>query len=590
MSRYPVKLILHLSVIIAFNIFIILLFTFLFFIFSHFLIPYYLHTYVNDIIRNGTHNIDYLSKVEKFSISTFAALLALFYLSMYAFHYVLTKKKVQILLNEFEQQQSLNPSTYASRKKSFHKLFISHNSQSYILVKGGYRYLLTALYSTHQNKQSNSKSLLDFRHPGKLKRSNLDSGNKGDSNNPLFIDPLTGIGNRVKLLHDIESAENAGVAFYNMSNFSEVNRFYSHSEGDRILKSIARELLRESALIYKTHKITCSTYRVYADTFAIMIDDQPVHMFSNFAISIFSILSTVSLSIHNDISDIKFRMGAALRGKESYVYADISLDIAKRSRSGYYIYSEQNSTNIVTPDANIRMLNIIKTAIQADLIFPVFQPIVDISSGIPTKYECLIRMKDESGNLLSPGDFINISKKTGWYQQLTIRLINKAFSYFQSIDYDFSINLTIEDLTNNKTMKHLLTLANSTGISQRLIIEIVESEEFNAYDGSLSIIEELHKNKIRIAIDDFGSGYSNFDYLIKMNPSYIKIDSTITTKLLSDDRATKLVRSIVSFAKESGIKTIAEHIDSPLLLEKVRELEIDFGQGWYLGKPAATIA
>ncbi|MCD8568790.1 MAG: EAL domain-containing protein [Geovibrio sp.] len=236
------------------------------------------------------------------------------------------------------------------------------------------------------------------------------------------------------------------------------------------------------------------------------------------------------------------------------------------------------------------MLKSIYAAIKNDKVFPVFQPIYNIATGRIEKYECLMRAEDETGQILTPGDFMDISKKTRIYPRLTLIIIEKSVQKFKNLPYEFSINLTIEDLMNDETMEYLITYAKSHDVLSRLVIEIVETEELQGFEEVLTLLREFKNHGVKIAIDDFGSGYSNFEYLIKLNADYVKIDAGIMKHVLEDERATEIVRSIVTFARQTGVRTIAEFISSEELLKAADSLGVDYAQGYFIGKPERELA
>jgi EAL domain-containing protein (putative c-di-GMP-specific phosphodiesterase class I) len=119
--------------------------------------------------------------------------------------------------------------------------------------------------------------------------------------------------------------------------------------------------------------------------------------------------------------------------------------------------------------------------------------------------------------------------------------------------------------------------------------EILESEAIQDFKRVERFIAEVRRYGAKIAIDDFGSGYSNFSYLTKMNPDYIKIDGEIIKDIDVDRAAFLVVETIVAFAKKLKIETIAEYVHSSMVMDKIKELEIDYSQGFYIDKPSSEI-
>lgn len=117
-----------------------------------------------------------------------------------------------------------------------------------------------------------------------------------------------------------------------------------------------------------------------------------------------------------------------------------------------------------------------------------------------------------------------------------------------------------------------------------MVLEIVESEEIEDSDHIATTIQKFKEVGSKVAIDDFGSGYSNYEYLISLQADYVKIDGSIIKYVLEDEPTAEVIKSIVQFAKQSHMKTIAEFVSSKEIDENIRQLGVDYVQGWYYGK------
>lgn len=196
---------------------------------------------------------------------------------------------------------------------------------------------------------------------------------------------------------------------------------------------------------------------------------------------------------------------------------------------------------------------------------------------------------NDSGKIVSPFFFLDIAKKSGQYLQLTKRMIDSSFEYFKDKDFEFSINFTFEDISNEEVSNYVIEKIKELNIGNRVVFEIVESEEiddFNLINGFFCTIRELG---CKIAIDDFGSGYSNFEYLIKLDADYIKIDGSLIKDVLVSKGNENIITMIINFAKDQGFKTIAEFVSSKEILEKVKYLGVDYVQGYYIHEPSDKI-
>ena len=164
-------------------------------------------------------------------------------------------------------------------------------------------------------------------------------------------------------------------------------------------------------------------------------------------------------------------------------------------------------------------------------------------------------------------------------------MIKKSFEYFSDHTCEFSINLTMEDILNEEINSFLFSLLEKHHIGSRVVFEIVESESIQNYETVSEFIKKLKSYGSKIAIDDFGSGYSNFEYILKLNVDYLKIDGSLIKNIVSDTNAKIVVSTIVEFAKKLGIKTIAEFVENEAIFQVMQELEIDYSQGYYFQAP-----
>jgi len=405
-----------------------------------------------------------------------------------------------------------------------------------------------------------------------------------DLDNLFNTDPLTGLGNRIRLLKDLERAQLPTVVLIDIENFSLVNQTFGPKIGDEILQKTAAAIFNFSTLY------EISSYRVYADTFAVLCSDSRKHGEISVCIGILAkSLNDIRFDIGENEIALVTHIGAASYGSDSFICADIALKRAKKLNRQIHIFSSEEKELPEDVLENISILSDINYAVRNDKIYSYYQPIKSLASDEIEKYECLMRMEDKNGIILYPDSFIEISKKTNLYQKLTFLMIEKSIAAFHETGFDFAINLTIEDILNSDTVSYLIDESRSKDVTNRMIVEIVETEELKDLDRVISVLNQIKSEGIRIAVDDFGSGYSNFDYLIKINPTYVKIDQTIIQRVMTDERAKELLKSIVLFAKNSGIQTVAEFIDSIELEDEMRRVGIDYVQGWLIGKAERII-
>lgn len=403
--------------------------------------------------------------------------------------------------------------------------------------------------------------------------------NRSKLENFFNTDALTGLGSRVKLMQDLENQLNGTLCLADIDSFREINDMYGDKIGDQILKLFANQFYRVEGLK------DCTFYRINADTFAILSTSLDVEILIP-AVKEVSILlvESVKKNIDNNIF-LNVTNGFSSGNSNLYALADIALQTAKNRGISFYEYNSDDMDIEAGLRENINTIKMLNEALSDDRVVPAFQPLYNVEHKTITKYECLVRVIDDAGNVISPFVFLDIAKKTRLYTKLTLKMIEKSVNMFKNNKYSFSINLTLEDLLNDETMEFLYTYAYNAGVMNRLTIEIVETEELKNFDLANEVFSKFKEAGATISIDDFGSGYSNFEYLISLKADFVKIDSSIIKKILDDDRARQIVKSIVDFASRSGMKTVAEFISSKEIADMAIEIGVDYLQGYYIGKP-----
>ena len=164
-------------------------------------------------------------------------------------------------------------------------------------------------------------------------------------------------------------------------------------------------------------------------------------------------------------------------------------------------------------------------------------------------------------------------------------MVEKAFNKFSTLNYKFSINLSLQDLTNAKFKQFLLDKIDEYKIQNKLIVELLEDESLLTEE-VLDFLHHLKKLGISIAIDDFGSGYSNFAYLIKDLPvSILKIDGSLVKNIAKSKKDYKLLKSLTYTAKEFDFEIVAEFVENQEIYELLKKMKVDYSQGYYFSAP-----
>jgi len=238
---------------------------------------------------------------------------------------------------------------------------------------------------------------------------------------------------------------------------------------------------------------------------------------------------------------------------------------------------------------NIKWTKMLRSALEDGRIQPYFQPIMDISTGRVEKFEALVRLIDETGAPVAPYAFLSVAKKSKLYPQLTRTMVERTFRAFELTSFEFAINLSVEDIEDEVTRAFIYEKLKNYPKQKRVIFEITESEGIENFAEVSDFIKIVKSIGAKIAIDDFGSGYSNFAYLMKMEVDYIKIDASIIKNIAIDKNSYIITKTIVDFCKQIGIQTVAEFVCEQEILDTITKLGVDYAQGYLIGEPKKDI-
>lgn len=402
----------------------------------------------------------------------------------------------------------------------------------------------------------------------------------------LYNDSLTRLPNRKALLEDLVHNYYHGIMLLNIDNFKEINDLYGHEIGDKILVAITN-VLQESII-----DRPLSIYKMHADEYAVALTEPlSEHKFIHLCHHVLHTLNEKYYTIDGISIFLTFGMGAdiCLEGECDLMgRADMALKTAKKRRISFIKYHDELHIKEEFSN-NILWSKKLKDAIDDKRFALYYQGIHDTLTQSVMEYEALIRIIDKDGSVISPALFLEISQKTRLYPHITHFVIEEIFKQLQKTSYSYSINLTLDDILNQEIVRLIYTFLERHDVNNRLIFEIVESEGIENFEEVSAFIAHVKQYGCKIAIDDFGSGYSNFAYLMRLNVDYIKIDGSLIKNLDMDLSAQDIVRSIVEFANRLNIQTIAEFVSSASIYEECKELGIDYIQGYYLSEPKDSV-
>ncbi|BBG66331.1 diguanylate cyclase/phosphodiesterase (GGDEF & EAL domains) with PAS/PAC sensor [Hydrogenimonas sp.] len=394
----------------------------------------------------------------------------------------------------------------------------------------------------------------------------------------LMKNPLTKLHNRLSFVKRLEKNSRASVAIFNIDRFQSYNDLFGAKVGDRIIQEYAAYLRQTIPYLYEI-------YHLQGDEFAIIEPDKKA---SSTFLAMVKRVAELAREFHytdeNGSFILQASIGVCIDEEQPLTKADMALKKAKNSSESLVVYSE----NIIKKQRyleNITMTKVLSKAIKDDRIVPYYQPIFDARTGKVFKYEVLARLVDENGLVIPPAHFITLAKQIKLYSELTKIIFDKAMESIEEHGLHLSINLSADDIHHRPTRDYIMDRIAMSAFSNHVTFELLESEETTNYDDLSAFIQRVKQYGVKIAIDDFGSGYSNFAKILKLKVDYIKIDGSFIKKIDTDADSKEFAEIIHKLANSYNMKTVAEFVADESIYNTVREIGIDFVQGYHFGKP-----
>ena len=400
-----------------------------------------------------------------------------------------------------------------------------------------------------------------------------------------YFDKLTGIANRLSLLQRIDERIGETVFLINIDDFTIINDFYGHAIGDIVLVKMSRYLQEF------TQNERMELFKLPSDEFAIISNvEQTYQDIETIIKKLILFIEKKEFLVNDQAIHVSVTISAAYINEKNtgLANADMVLKAAKKMHKPYLIFNKSLELS-KKYESNLKMANEIKRAIESDDIFPYYQPIFNIQTGKIEKYEALVRLRKSDGKILSPYFFLEISEKIKLYPKITEIMVEKTFALFAENGLKFSINLSFSDIFSEKMREFLFEKIREYDIAKQLTIEILETQEYSNEDIVNEFTKEVYASGASIAIDDFGSGFANFQYMTNISSDYMKIDGSLIKNIHQDPNSRLIVETIVIFAKKLGKKVVAEFVHSQEVFDIIKEIGIEYAQGYYLGEPQESI-
>jgi diguanylate cyclase (GGDEF)-like protein len=417
------------------------------------------------------------------------------------------------------------------------------------------------------------------------------------------LDVLTGLPNRRWFIEDFEKwvqqgRDSAACALFvvDLDQFKPINDVYGHRLGDEVLKAVARRLTRlaEGGVVA----------RLGGDEFGVIIcyprnSDAPerlarriVHEIAKpIPLAALSLQVGASVGIAISVPGVTGNLAMAQRDgtpvETALRQADMAMYWAKADgRSRYRFFDRTMDEKL---QERVELEGEIAGAIAAGEIIPYYQPVVDLQTSRTVGFEVLARWEHPTRGVLSPNAFVPIAEDTGNIGEMTHHLLERAMSDAKQWPPHIfiSINVSPRPISDAGLAAKILGLLAKANFSpHRLMVEITENAVVQRLDNAKVVVRSLRNVGVRVALDDFGAGYSGLYHLRELELDAIKIDRSFVTKMLDKADESKIVKAIVSLSRSLGLQTTAEGIETAEVLERLAQLGCDTGQGDLFGRPA----
>jgi diguanylate cyclase (GGDEF)-like protein len=398
----------------------------------------------------------------------------------------------------------------------------------------------------------------------------------------LYVDKLTNLPNRNKLKKDLEANSIDLMALLDIDEFSTINDLFGEKNGDIILSELANLLKKHFDLDHYT------IYRIEGDKFAIVVKDnnKDVNEFYNLCKIFAEKIERNSLFIEDNEIDINITMGIAQGdGQRAFKFSQRVINYARTKLQKIMIYNESFRIQ-QSFEENIKWVKQLKIGFRENLFQAYFQSIVDTKTKETYKYEALIRYVTKEGKEIPPFSFLNVARKTKFYPNIIKIILQDSFKLIKNKNKRVSVNISFDDIANEETTQFIYeALEKNKEYTHLLEFEILESEEISDFNEVSKFITEIKKFDCIVGVDDFGAGYSNFNLLTLLDIDFVKIDGSLIESINNSKDLEIIVSTIANFSKEFGVKTVAEYVSNEDIYNKIKELNIDYCQGYYFSRP-----
>lgn len=398
--------------------------------------------------------------------------------------------------------------------------------------------------------------------------------------NSLLRNEALGLDNQYCYLYDREHTGLDKIAMYSLTNEKMVKLFVGRKEIFDELKKVYEdvcEMLKKKAGSERSIHIYS-----YESLSLLIAADSGVDTeeFENIAEKTLDHLNSITL---NDVQ-LSYQCAVVGNVKEPLHKAETALQFGAERNIPFVRY-DRIADSILDTTEEIHILQVIRDALAEERVVPYFQGIYDNSEKRFGLYESLMRIADKDGKIYYPDKFLPVAKKYNLYEMLSVVMVKKVMEMFVDSDVRVSINLNVRDLYDREIIKVIFAYLDKAAHPENFVFELVESEAVTDYCYLKQFADKIHEKKAKIAIDDFGSGFSNLMHILRIDADYLKIDGEIIRMICDDEKSMQFVSILSSWCSIQETQVIAEYVENSEIQRNIEDMGISFSQGYLFSKP-----
>ena len=403
-------------------------------------------------------------------------------------------------------------------------------------------------------------------------------------NRTAFFDHTTGLPNRTKLKEDIEHIKEKTLILVGLSDFDKLNSFLGEDYSGQLVIAVVSRVSQQ--LESKQQKV----YRIQPGCFAVTHTSmgglrRQAEKLCNAITHTPFLLNDIPFDMHA-VASINGAINTRVSAEHIIAQTEFALQQAKPMNQQVVTY-QPALDNRDQYARNVRTVALLKDAIENNKLVPFYQPIIDSNTQAIVKLEALARIQLSANEVIPPLEFIPAAIQSGLYPQLSKTIFRRSFEDLTLFKTPISINMSALDIATDQAERNILSLLEEfNDVADKVTLEITETEKIDDYEAMTVFIKKAKAFGCKIALDDFGAGYSNFAHLLALQVDYIKIDGSIVRNLDTDKDAHRICLAIVECAQALQIKTIAEYVHSEVIYTIVKEMGVNYCQGYYFGAPS----